>query len=91
VALMEGFLYILFSKKLNKYYIGSTNDILRRLYEHNIGHSNFTKTGIPWVVVLSLKFASLAKARNEERRIKKCKNRRYIENYIKFHVEPPDT
>lgn len=42
--------YILFSAKLNKYYIGACTDIDRRLYEHNIGHSKFTSTGIPWIL-----------------------------------------
>ncbi len=91
VALMEGILYILFSNKLNKYYIGSTNDIQRRLYEHNIGHSAFTRLGIPWSLVFSRQFPSLELARKEELRIKKCKSRKYIEKYMKSAVEHPDT
>ena len=91
MAPMDGVLYILFSCKLNKYYIGSTNDIRRRLYEHNIGHSTFTKTGIPWSLAFSKQFPSLELARKEELRIKKCKSRKYIENYIKSQVEHPDT
>ncbi|MBX3242637.1 MAG: GIY-YIG nuclease family protein [Chitinophagaceae bacterium] len=39
--------YILYSEKLNKYYAGACIDLERRLYEHNIGHSKFTPTGIP--------------------------------------------
>ena len=91
MALMQGFLYILFSNKINKYYVGSTNDLERRLYEHNIGHSVFTKTGIPWTLVFSKPFDTLENARQEERRIKKCKSRRYIENYVNSAVEHPDT
>ncbi len=41
------YMYILYSGKINKYYIGACIDFDRRLYEHNIGHSTFTKTGIP--------------------------------------------
>ncbi len=33
------FAYILFSEKLNKYYVGACIDMERRLHEHNIGHS----------------------------------------------------
>ena len=80
---MDAFVYILFSKKLNKFYIGSTNDLQRRLYEHNIGHSVYTKTGIPWELVFSNEFETLALARKEELRLKKCKSRTYIESYIK--------
>ncbi|MHB1686582.1 MAG: GIY-YIG nuclease family protein [Ignavibacteriaceae bacterium] len=32
---MSFYTYILFSQTVNKYYIGSTNNILRRLGEHN--------------------------------------------------------
>jgi len=88
---MKGFVYILYSQKLKKYYIGSTNDIQRRLYEHNIGHSVYTKNGVPWEIVLSKEFDSLQSARSEERRLKKCKNQKYLETYISRSVEHPDT
>ncbi len=42
--------YILYSVKLNKYYIGACTDMTRRLHEHNTGHSKFTSTGIPWTI-----------------------------------------
>ena len=88
---MKGFVYILFSQKLNKYYIGSTNDIPRRLYEHNIGHSIFTKNGIPWELVFSQEYDTLLLARTEERRLKKCKSHKYLQAYILRKVEHPDT
>lgn len=43
--------YILFSKKLNKFYTGACTDMERRIYEHNIGHSKFTSLGLPWEIV----------------------------------------
>jgi putative endonuclease len=74
--------YILFSEKLNKYYIGACSDLKRRLYEHNIGHSKFTSTGIPWVLKYTEEFESLAEAKKRESAIKKMKSRKYIENLI---------
>lgn len=41
------FVYIIYSEKLDKYYVGACIDLKRRLYEHNIGHSKFTSTGMP--------------------------------------------
>ena len=41
-------LYILFSKSLNKFYVGYTNDLNRRLSEHNRVKGKFTDSGIPW-------------------------------------------
>jgi len=58
--------YILFSAKLNKYYVGSTTDIERRLLEHNRGKEKFTKTGIPWLLVYKETLDSLPEARKRE-------------------------
>ena len=62
--------YILFSVKINKYYIGACTDIERRLYEHNIGHSKFTSTGIPWVLKYSEPYETLNEAKKRESVIK---------------------
>jgi putative endonuclease len=75
-------IYILFSQKINKYYIGSTTDLDRRLMEHNWGKEKFTSTGIPWVLVYKEAFELLANARQRELSIKKQKSRKYIEKLI---------
>ena len=74
--------YILFSEKLNKYYIGSTSDINRRIEDHNRGKEKFTRTGTPWQIVYSEQFEILADARRRELQIKKQKSRKYIERLI---------
>ncbi len=76
--------YILYSVKLNKYYIGSTDNLERRLAEHNRGKGNFTKTGIPWVLSYSKIFETRNEAVGFEKYIKKRKSREYIENLIKM-------
>ena len=38
-------MYILYSPKLDKHYVGACTDLERRLYEHNIGYSKFTALG----------------------------------------------
>jgi putative endonuclease len=75
-------MYILYSEKLNKYYIGACIDLNRRLYEHNIGHSKFTSLGIPWKIVYTEEFLTLADAKKRELVIKKMKSRKYIEELI---------
>jgi putative endonuclease len=76
------FLYILYSDKLNKYYVGACTVLERRLYEHNIGHSKFTTTGIPWVLKYSEEFESLKMAKKRELEVKRKKSRLYIERLI---------
>ena len=76
------YMYILFSEKLNKFYIGACIDMDRRIYEHNIGHSKFTSTGIPWQLMYTEEFESLHEAKQREKKIKDMKSRKYVENLI---------
>ncbi len=66
-------MYILYSEKPNKYYVGACINLERRLYEHNIGHSKFTSTGVPWLLKYKEKFPELALAKKCESQIKKDK------------------
>ena len=77
------YMYILYSGRLNKYYVGACKDIKRRLYEHNIGHSKFTSLGIPWILVYSENFEDLKAAKEREMQIKKKKSRKFIEELIR--------
>ena len=75
-------IYILYSHKLDKYYVGACIDLQRRLYEHNIGHSKFTSLGLPWILKYSESFTTLPLAKKRELKIKKKKSRIYIEKLI---------
>jgi len=57
-------------QKVNKYYVGACTNLERRLYEHNIGHSTFTSTGIPWELKYTEEFSSLPEAKKREKEIK---------------------
>lgn len=78
------FVYILFSERIDKYYIGCTGDLDRRLDEHNSGLSSFTSKGTPWKRVYSEEFTTLSEARKREVEIKKKKSKKYIEYLIKI-------
>jgi putative endonuclease len=77
---MTFYVYILYSSKLEKYYIGSTNDIEDRLYRHNSGQSTFTKTGIPWVLIHKEETATRAEAVRLEMSVKKRGAKRYLQD-----------
>ena len=81
------FMYILYSEKLRKYYIGACTNIERCLNEHNIGHSKFTSLGIPWTVMYKEEFDDLQLAKKRELEIKKKKSKRYIEQLIHRRTE----
>lgn len=52
------FTYILYSRRLNKYYVGHTNNLERRLLYHNSGYNKSTKSGLPWELVYKEEYES---------------------------------
>jgi len=79
--------YILKSSVTDKYYIGQTSDIDRRLSYHNSGYSKSTKAGIPWKLVYSENFDTRQQAMNREAELKKYKSRIMIEKIIGEHTD----
>ena len=77
------YVYILKSEKNNRYYIGSTNNIERRLAEHNSGKTQSLKYLIPLRIVFKKEYATLLEARKIEQKLKKLKNRNIIDTIIK--------
>ncbi len=76
------YMYILYSRKLDKYYVGACVDLERRLYEHSIGHSKFTSLGVPWILKYTEEFPDLYSAKRRESQIKRMKSSKYIERLI---------
>jgi putative endonuclease len=64
------YVYILFSEKKNRYYIGQTNDYISRLQEHNSGKSKYTKAYLPWTLLLVLGKENRSEALVLEKKIK---------------------
>ena len=79
---MNYFLYILYSKLIDKYYIGQTQDISSRLYKHNNSGSKSTKKANDWKVVYTESFPDRSSACRREIELKKRKSRLYIESLI---------
>jgi predicted GIY-YIG superfamily endonuclease len=67
------FVYILWSAFHKRFYIGVTDDVKRRLDQHNAGISKWTRGRGPWVIVWQRLFSSLSEARRFENRLKKQK------------------
>ncbi len=76
------YLYIIYSSKIDRYYVGITENLNLRLERHNLGWGRYTKRGIPWVMVYSEKFPTKANALKREHEIKKYKSRTYIERLL---------
>jgi putative endonuclease len=79
---MTVFLYIIYSNSKDRYYVGHSDNLLRRIPEHNAARCKATKFGVPWTLVFSKSFNSRAEAMKEEYRIKRMKSRKFIERLI---------
>lgn len=69
------YVYVLYSQKLKKRYIGLTEDLKRRFKEHNSGVSNFTNRGKPWDLLYYEAFGNKIDASEEEKFLKSGKGR----------------
>ena len=80
---MKALVYILYFKISGKYYVGSTNNIERRLKQHRSGHTPSTKRlGKEFELVFSQEVTNLPLARKAEQRIKSWKRKDYVQRII---------
>ncbi|WP_422348949.1 GIY-YIG nuclease family protein [Flagellimonas sp.] len=79
---MKYWVYILYSGHLDKYYVGSTQDIEGRLQRHLAAHKGFTSHAKDWVLKYQEPFGTKSEAVKREFQIKKWKSRAMIERLI---------
>ncbi|MCC6866896.1 MAG: GIY-YIG nuclease family protein [Ignavibacteria bacterium] len=82
---MPYYTYIIRSKIKERFYIGSSDNLQRRLILHNEGRSISTKAYIPWELVYFEKYDNKTDALKREKQLKKMKSKKYIEWLISNH------
>jgi putative endonuclease len=70
--------YILKSESAQKSYVGFTDNLKRRIKEHNSGKSIYTKRYMPWEVLYSKKYNTLLEARDQEKYFKSAAGRKFL-------------
>ena len=76
------YVYILYSRTKDRYYVGYTHNIEIRLSKHNAGATPSTRGGRPWELVYSEEYIDKSSALFREREIKSKKSRKYIEHLV---------
>jgi putative endonuclease len=77
------YVYILKSIKDGKWYTGSTNDLRKRLRQHQEGKSTSTKHRGPFELIYYEMGRNMEDARARERYLKTGMGKRYLKNRLK--------
>ncbi len=79
------YVYIIYSAVRNKFYVGHSADLEKRLLDHNNGLSKYTRIANDWKVVYIEIYETREEAWHREMEIKRKKSRKYIEWLIAQH------
>ncbi|MBP7966814.1 GIY-YIG nuclease family protein [Candidatus Woesebacteria bacterium] len=74
--------YVLKSKKDGRLYTGYTQDLRKRLSEHNKGFSTYTKGRGPFILIYYEACLLESKARSRELFLKSGMGKRYLKNRL---------
>ena len=72
------YIFILKSLVARKSYVGISDNIRRRLEEHNKGKGFYTKRYKPWKLIYKEEFSNRDEARKREKYLKSASGRRYL-------------
>ena len=75
--------YAIKSLVQNYVYVGMTNNLERRLKQHNNGENRSTKAYQPFVLVLSEIYETRVDARNRERYLKSGAGKEHLKSLLK--------
>ena len=79
---MEYVVYILYSEKRKRYYVGQTHNIKERFKRHNNGFVPSTKSGLPWELIKTIDVLNRSEALKLEKKIKKRGIKRFLEDNL---------
>lgn len=65
-----------------KSYVGMTDDLKRRVVEHNSGKSIYTKKFLPWEIIHTEEYETRQEARKREKYMKSASGRRFLKQFF---------
>jgi putative endonuclease len=74
--------YVIWSGKLGKLYVGSSSNLTERVTQHNKGMSRFTSRGMPWVLRYCEDYATRELARRRELFLKSGAGRIFLKRVL---------
>jgi len=80
------YVYILESLINKSFYIGSTSDLKRRLFEHNQGKSKYTSRLKPFKLILYEAYILKSDAQRREKYLKSTRGRTTLKTMLKDYL-----
>ena len=77
------YVYVIISEVDRRMYVGMTQDVQKRLSQHNSGHTKSTKGYMPWNIFLIEKFATREEARKREVYLKSGYGKQWLKSKLK--------
>ncbi len=74
--------YALYSRKIDRLYVGQTQDLEKRLREHLGGVSIYTKRTDDWELIYTEEYTTRGQAIKREKQLKSAKGREFIRNRL---------
>jgi putative endonuclease len=76
------FVYVLRSIKYGTRYVGNTQNVDKRLEEHNTGRVRYTKGRMPWTVVCTEQYQTKSAAMKREKFLKSGQGRGFLDSIL---------
>ncbi len=77
------FVYVLYSKRFDKIYIGySSNPEIRLSFHNSDSNTGWTKRYKPWKIIYTEQFQTLLEAYKREKQLKTSRGRNFIRDLI---------
>ena len=81
--------YVLQSALDGRHYVGQTEDLERRLLEHQTGLAKYTRNRGPWSLIYQEQCASRSQAMSRERFLKSGQGREWLRVKLSGRAGPP--
>ncbi|MEQ8358347.1 MAG: GIY-YIG nuclease family protein [Cytophagales bacterium] len=76
--------YVLYSKRIDKFYKGITVDVRKRIIRHNEGGNISTRKGVPWKMIWSIEKPNKRGAAILEKKLKNLSRQKLIRFMLKY-------
>jgi len=76
------YVYVIKSQSHDTRYVGTTDDIYKRLNEHNLGKCRYTSGRRPWRLIYKEKYPTRGEAMKREKFLKSGQGRKFLDKIV---------